>query len=103
MANAAMHMEARVLETLGLKRSSEEGDETKTGDEKKKNGVFVDLPRVKGDAPRRGERVSGRENSSLNPIVAWSSSAPPGFYRAPRCIVIVYGRVIRRFKAGRRT
>jgi hypothetical protein len=69
VANAAMQMEARVLETLRLKRSSEEGDETKTGDEKKKNGVFVDLPRVKGDAPRR-ERVSGRENSSLNPIVA---------------------------------
>ena len=70
VANAAMQMEARVLETLGLKRSSEEGDETKTGDEKKKNGVFVDLPKVKGDAPRRDERVSGREKSSLNPIVA---------------------------------
>jgi hypothetical protein len=69
VANAAMHMEARVREILRLKRSSEEGDETKT-DEKKKNGVSVDLPKVKGDAPRRDERVSGREKSSLNPIVA---------------------------------
>jgi heat shock protein HslJ len=40
VANAAMQMEARVLETLRLKRSSEEGDETKTGDEKKKKRRF---------------------------------------------------------------
>ena len=40
VANAAMQMEPRVREILRLTRSSEEGDETKTGDEKKKKRRF---------------------------------------------------------------